>query len=882
MLPLDVNPGRVAESSVEAAGRLPRADARSLDLTSERFASLFRPFRRNRSETPRARLERLVERARLALWWEELWPRLWLPLSVIGLFLIVSFLGFWNEIPPHWRLFGAGFFGLLLLASCVPLAFSRRPARNRALDRLDHDSGIRHGPARALDDSLALGAQDPGAIALWDLHRRRAEASIAKLRVDPPRPDMPRRDRYALRAVGILALVASAFIAGPDLGSRLTSAFAWRAPPAAPPAFRVDGWIDPPHYTRIPPLMIDLAAGAQNLRAPVNSSVVIRVAGQGEVTLDAHGGLQPVEAEGPQPASDTLREERFTLTSDAELNLRTDAGQSLSLVIETIPDDPPVVAFAGPPEVTGRGQFNLGYRASDDYGVAATSGIVSLPPGQEGQRTLVPPPEIPLASPGQGQESDLQANIDHSEHPWGGGRVQLQLQARDEAGQTGFSEIIDFTLPQRPFTKPLARALVEQRRNLVLDPDQAGRVQVALDALLIAPEIYTPEWGVFLGLRSAATRLRNAQSDEDLIAVSEWLWEMALQIEDGDLSDAERALRAAQERLQEAMDRNASDEELRQLMDELREAMDNFLREFAQQMMREQQSRDPDGEPMRSGEERMISQEDLNRMLDEMQDAMRRGDMAEAQRLMDELRNIMQNLQQARPDSRMSDPMSREMNRQLNELDELTREQQRLRDETFREGQDQRMGRDRRQPQGQQGEAGEGSEGEQGLSERQQALRDQLQELQRRMQELGMQGEEGLSEAEGAMGDAEGALGEGRNDEAVDAQGRALEGLQRGMQGMAEQMQQMLGQGDGMGETGDQPGQGQPGQRGRADARDSDPLGRPTRNRDYSDGNVRVPGADESASQRARRIMEELRRKLGDPARPREELEYFERLLRQN
>jgi uncharacterized protein (TIGR02302 family) len=847
---------------------------------SDRFRAFTRPFAqfssRNRTETPRGRLERLVERARYALWVENLWPRLWLPAGVIVAFLILSWLGLWQEVSPLWRMIGSIAFGLVFVASLVPLAFARRPARNLALDRLDHDSGIRHGPARTLDDELAVGSTDAGSLALWEMHRRRAEASISRLKVNPPRPDMPRRDRFAFRAVGILALVASAFVAGPDLANRLTSAFEWRAPTPAPPAFRVDGWIDPPVYTRIPPLMIDLAAGVQHLRAPVNSTVVVRMAGTGEISIVPRGGLQ-AEPAAERAEGQALREERFTLTSDAELDLRTGSGQALSLVIQSIPDDPPTIAFTAPPEVQARGPYNLNYRAEDDYGVASTQGVISLPPAAEGRRTLVPAPEMPLASPGPGQLSDMQANLDHSEHPWAGGPVQLQLETRDEAGQLGFSEVIDFTLPQRPFTKPLARALAEQRRNLVLDPDRAERVQVALDALLIEPATYTPQWGVFLGLRSAATRLRNATTDDHLIEVAEWLWEMALQIEDGDLSDAERALRAAQERLQEAMDRNAPDEELRQLMDELRAAMDEFLRQFAEQMMREQQAQDQDGNPMPQENQRTITQNDLNEMMDRMQEAMRRGDMAEAQRLMDELRNIMQNLQQARPDNRMSDPMTREMQRQMNELDELSRQQQQLRDETFQQEQDRRMGR---QPDGQQGENGEG------LAERQQALRDQLQELQQRMRDLGMQGEEGLSDAEGAMGEAEGALGEGQNDDAVDAQGRALEGLQRGMQGMAQQMDEMMGEGqgegEGQGQASDMPGQGQPGQRTGSDARDSDPLGRPTRNRDYSDGNVRVPTADESAAQRARRIMEELRQKLGDPARPREELEYFERLLRQN
>jgi hypothetical protein len=146
------------------------------------------------------------------------------------------------------------------------------------------------------------------------------------------------------------------------------------------------------------------------------------------------------------------------------------------------------------------------------------------------------------------------------------------------------------------------------------------------------------------------------------------------------------------------------------------------------------------------------------------------------------------------------------------------------------------------------------------------------------MKENGMQGEEGLSDAEDAMRQAENALRQGKEGEAVDAQGRALDGLKRGAEGMAQQMQDMA-EGEGQGE---QEGGQQPGQQGQAGARDDDPLGRPTRGRDMSDGRVRVPTADESAVQRARRIMEELRRKLGDPTRPREELDYFERLLRRN
>jgi hypothetical protein len=86
----------------------------------------------------------------------------------------------------------------------------------------------------------------------------------------------------------------------------------------------------------------------------------------------------------------------------------------------------------------------------------------------------------------------------------------------------------------------------------------------------------------------------------------------------------------------------------------------------------------------------------------------------------------------------------------------------------------------------------------------------------------------------------------------------------------------------GMGPGGRPGGPGRPGrlgqQQGRAD-QGTDPLGRPLRGRDYGDDQtVKVPG--EIDVQRARRILEELRRRFGEIARPQLELDYIERLLK--
>src|SRR4051794_40835438 len=325
---------------------------------------------------PMRRLDDLVGRARLVLWWERIWPALWGPLAVALVFVAASWAGLWLVLPARARMVGGSRFGLALLASLWPFVRLRRPNRGAALDRLDRDSGLGHRPARALEDTLALGSDDPGARALWALHRRRAEAVVEKLRLAPPQPGMARRDRYALRGAAIVAVAASAFVAGPEFGSRVRAAFDWRVP-APLPSFRVDGWIDPPLYTRLPPLMIDLAAGEQRLRAPVRSTVVIRLAGQGDLAVTPGQGLTALPA--PENSRPDLREQRFRLDGDADLSVRTGLASGLRLAVEAIPDHPPEIALAGPPETNVRGTFNLTYRAKDDYGVASAEGVVEGP-----------------------------------------------------------------------------------------------------------------------------------------------------------------------------------------------------------------------------------------------------------------------------------------------------------------------------------------------------------------------------------------------------------------------------------------------------------------------------------------------------------------------
>ena len=65
----------------------------------------------------------------------------------------------------------------------------------------------------------------------------------------------------------------------------------------------------------------------------------------------------------------------------------------------------------------------------------------------------------------------------------------------------------------------------------------------------------------------------------------------------------------------------------------------------------------------------------------------------------------------------------------------------------------------------------------------------------------------------------------------------------------------------------------------RADSRGRDPLGRTNQGNSLDSGDVHVP--EEAERQRARAIQEELRRRGAERERPRRELDYIDRLLRQ-
>ena len=856
-------------------------------------------------------LERKIERSVWMMFLERIWPRLWLVLAVVGAFVGFSMIGAWSVMEPLTHKFLLGVFGFAFVASLLWAARTPWPTREKAIRRLERLSGLPHRPASSYDDTLSAGNDDPSTMAIWKAHRQRLAALLGKLRVVGPQPDTPRHDPWALRAALLIGVVALTALAGERWSDRLAQAFNIADPAYAISRLRIDAWVTPPAYTSKAPVMLadggrtgnapkaDLAQNTNGLiEIPAGSQIIVRASGEavGDMRLDildAGESAKSIAADAAKTPGGVVKdvaELRATLDASAEVRLMHGETKVNSWTFAVTPDQIPSIELTKTPKPSGRGSMKLEYMVADDYGVVtARVKVVQVEDEKhdpntawarkdtlEGPRLpLSRPPELTLRLPkANARSGESVTHLELGSHPWAGLDVVLSLEATDGAGQVGESEPLEMKLPQRVFRKPLARAIVEQRRKLVVDSRYRDKVVLALDALTLAPDGFIDDVQVYLGLRTALYRLQRDKTRPGLDSVIEQLWNVALRIEDGDLSDAERRLRDAQEKLSKLLQEGASDQEIQEAMKELRTALNEYL----QQMAREAQKNPtmPNGQ---NSEQQMLSQQDLERMMKQIEEMAKSGARDSAQQMLSELRDLLDRMQSAESQNAQSQ-QSQQMMQMMSELGDIVGQQQSLMDETFsqqrqqgQQGQQgqrsQGQGQRRRGPQsGEQGQGqqqGQGQNGRTGrgqLGERQRGLRNRLGELQRDMQGAGIGQSDEISEAQQAMRNAERALEEGDLDGATQEQSRALDQLRKGAQQMAQQMLQNMPQ--RYGQNGETP---------------RDPLGRPQRSRGPDQGtSVKVP--DEIDVQRARELLNELRKRLGEAQRPTNELEYIERLLR--
>ncbi len=802
------------------------------------------------------------------------------------------------------------------------------PTREEAVRRLETKSGMQHRPISSYEDNLPPRQNrkpvDAGTQSLWSAHRQRLMNTIRNVRVGRPRSDLPRRDPTAFRFLVGLIFLLVLLANGPELPRKLNLALDPSKASADFNAVTLDAWLNPPSYTGEPPIFLTRPeadiTGKTPLLVPQGSSFVARVQGSEHTpTLD----IKVATAEETEAAADeevpgfeeiSTQEFEYAQTLEQDLTLTiTDGRQELgSWLFRVRPDEIPIITFVEDPSETEQKILKIPFKVSDDYGVISAQARIELVAEntsaepktiellddesaaptqvtadkkesgalevQEDAVLVVPggalsePVSINLLLPSlRTQKAEETVYHDLTAHPWAGLEATIELSAQDEAGQWGSSKTVTFMLPERTFQDPLAKAIFEQRKYLVKNPRAIKRVARVIDALTKFPKKYFTDMTAYLVLRSIHWRLVHARRSEDLEGVYDVLWDIALRLEDGDLSLAAQAVRDLQRQLMDAISQGKPQDKINKVMQALREAMQAYMAALARESMEngEQRPMDPNAQ--------MMSGQDLEDLMDAIEDMLRTGNMDGARRLLSQLMDMLENMQFASMGPGGFNMGEQAMNDALGQLGDMIGRQRGLLDETFRQGQEQEQGQLQNRP-GQQGDQNipgqpGGKPNQQGrspgeLAQDQEALRQELSNILQSLRDQGIDVPQELERAGRAMDDSGQELSEGDLPGAVEPQSEAIDQLRQGAQSMAQNLLNQMLERQGIASDGSGP-----------EGRDYDPLGRPSAaaGPEYGDS-VKVP--EEQDLQRARDILEELRRRASEMGRPTFELDYLERLLK--
>ena len=789
----------------------------------------------------------------LGLWAEALTRALWPLWSVLILGLGLAALGLQDHLPLEagWAAVVLGAVGLIWGLAHAALTF-RKPTRDQALARLD--SHLPGQPLAALRDSLAMGAQDPATQALWDIHRNRMAQRASSAQAVHPDLRLASRDPYALRymalTVLVLALIFGSLWRVASLSTLPGSGGAGQV--ATGPAW--EGWAQPPAYTGKPALYLNDQTGP-TLTLPAGTNLQLRFYGAPGALILAEtvSGRTDVTA-ASAPTQD------FTVTQSGRLTIDGAGGRSWAIAVQD--DAPPSIAPTGTIDRDAEGRFNQPFEARDDYGV--TKGFVSIAldlPAVDRLFGLIADPEptppvvldLPLPMTRDRTKVAQVLVDDLSKSLMANLPVTLTFTATDASGQSTSATPLHVVLPGRRFFDPLAAAVVEMRRDLLWNRASAPRVVQVLKALTYKPEGLLPDQKAYLRLRVLIAELDTSAANLDTKkrdALAEEMWATALLIEDGDLSSAFEAMKRAQDRLSQAIRNGASPDEIDRLMQEMRQALDAYM---AQEAEKNAQGLDEPNQPDPNSPK--ITQDQLQAMLDELQSLMQQGRTAEAQDLMQKLRDMMNNMKVTKGDGSGKGGSGKSGSGQqaMKDLGQTLRDQQKLSDDSFRDLQD-------------------GGPNGESLADRQKRLKDQIDQLRRggtlpgAGDPKGSEGRQALDEAGRAMEDAEKALRDGDLPQALDKQAEALDALRQGIQNLGDAMVQ------------NQADQADPNAQSAGPQGQRDPLGRDgTTGTQMGPDHGLLQGQD--VYRRAQELLDEIRKRAGQQGRPDQERSYLNRLL---
>ena len=882
---------------------------------------------------------RLSRRAYWQLHWEAYAPALALGVLFVCLYVIGASAGLWQRIGDPFRLLALAAAIFFVVRSVIAARKRLRPTRSNAMRRVEEDSGLAHRPLDTIHDTAALGpSEDP----LWREHLRRANADILSARAPKTRPALAPIDKYYLRFAVPAALLLAVMVGAGDNYERIRSALTpgWIHGSSAKTA-NFEAWIDPPEYTARPPSYFkdkdrltapagsEFVARISGVKTPPR--LIVRDGKRTRRITPTRLGPKSFEARAILSknaiASYRIGSETKAWTLDVEpdrfpsiefetppepgkrdkliftYNLQDDFGAEqlfLVMALKTAPDIKDEVAVTLPGRTVRlaekeqasldltkhkwAGKVVIGYlTAVDGKGQIGTS---------QSEEFIVPDKIFvePMAKAVVEHRSLLLAdNLPYAPLP-----KQIELDAAPE------------NMPLYDVDRPDLR--------IDLAPANVQRAALLIEAVTDKPVGAFDDPVVYMGLRNINRRLNLARDRTELAGMPEDLWEIALRAEFGLLGDALQAMQAAERALNNAMARRAPQREIDALFDRYNAAVDRYMEELLKKAIEEAKNKpgDEDGE---GGPGPDMQTDEIQELLDAIEEANRMGDTVAARKALARLAQLLENMkielaQGGGGSGGIGEGMSEELQDALEELNEAMGDQRELRDDTREAGREE-LDRERGQENGEQGEGQEEQGAQSGgqnqgrspgeMAQQQREIRELLEkledsaggfldELDERAGQLGVEdgedgsgssedGEDGpggspsesikdaLDKAMGAMRESEEALENSEFFRAGKAQSDAIEALREAGEKMfaeeAKRLAEQEGRSGGDGDGGDEEG--------------VDPFGRADGEGGNGVDDVEIPEIDDR--QRARELLEELRRRSGEQERDQIERDYLDRLL---
>jgi hypothetical protein len=231
-----------------------------------------------------------------------------------------------------------------------------------------------------------------------------------------------------------------------------------------------------------------------------------------------------------QPSPDGGYTAAFDLTDEISWQVREGTRKIGEWPIFMTEDRAPTIKKADFQQImTGAGLFSLTLDLRDDYGLDEVSVSVTAPGASN--KTLSDRTKLAISGV-KTFSGRIYVSLGTSD--FAGKPVDLIIEVKDQAGQKQTKIIAGITLPEREFSNPLSRQIMEIRTAIKAHPDQRKQQARRLMALGLTPDDGQTPAIYYMALRTAYWRLTKPLESDDIPNARRILWDLANRMNGGD------------------------------------------------------------------------------------------------------------------------------------------------------------------------------------------------------------------------------------------------------------------------------------------------------------------------------------------------------------